>query len=233
MKKTRCRYPVPCFCAWELSATASASDFPTGDFCPGVASRLGSEIVRPRMDDDRFPDDLSHGEAIREKNLKGSAAITKQGRQVTGMMRMETVLWIVMALCICERITFISRALSAAMDMECEKWTLTFPGRNRKPCDVSKHKHAIGRLIKPYLTANACVLLTALDVCNSVWPLHQDGDISLQRDIPAMISSHKYPPSIWIVHRLCNWKGRGEKETRTFVRASGVIELCLMLQFVL
>ena len=50
-------------------------DLPAGDFAPRAAAGLCCEVVRPGVDDDRFTDDFTDREAVRQDNLKRIAVI--------------------------------------------------------------------------------------------------------------------------------------------------------------
>lgn len=53
-------------------------DDPAGQALAGIACRLGAIVVRVLMDDDRFPDDVSHLEPIREKAHAGVSIVGEQ-----------------------------------------------------------------------------------------------------------------------------------------------------------
>lgn len=97
------------------------SDLAAGDFVPGISGGLGSEVVRSRVDHNRFAEDLADGESVGEKNLKRASVISEQGRKITGMIRVREIFGVIMGQRICKGIVLIFRAATALVNVKAEK----------------------------------------------------------------------------------------------------------------
>ena len=72
------------------------------------------------MNDYSMAYNLIYAKTISEDRLKGQSVIPKQRRQITSMMRVQAIVWIVMHTCIGKWIFAIACAGAALMNMESE-----------------------------------------------------------------------------------------------------------------
>ena len=90
----------------------------TGNFNTGISGRLGSEIVRHGMQHHSSSDDFSSREPRRQKDGKSMPVGTKKRWQISGMVRMIAVIWVVVGQCIGKRVRKVSGALAATVDVK-------------------------------------------------------------------------------------------------------------------
>lgn len=70
------------------------------------------------MDDDGATDNIFHAEPVCEKDRKGLPPVAKEGRQISGVPGMGTIVRIVVAACIGKGVALISCAAGTGMDMK-------------------------------------------------------------------------------------------------------------------
>ena len=81
---------------WNLSAANDAAC----DFAPGVACRLGVEIIGATVDGNGSSDDVPHTKAVRLYSQIGPSIAQHQRREIPCMVWMGRFRWIVVAACI-------------------------------------------------------------------------------------------------------------------------------------
>ena len=112
--------------AFSLSfSSLPPHDPPTADLGARVSRGLGAEIVLSCMDDDHLADDLAHGKAVCEYRHISKAVVAQQRRQISRMIRVGTVQWVVMCACVAELIRRVARTAFAIVYMEREYAALT------------------------------------------------------------------------------------------------------------
>lgn len=127
------------------------SDYSTCNFIAGVTCRLGGKVVRGGVDYNGFFQDIGNGKATGKNFHPGIAIISEQRWQITGMMRMRTVLGIVMHECVGERIACVARATVSAVDVECKDIVSADFGGNGEIVDFGRYKDTLIGLIKIYV----------------------------------------------------------------------------------
>ena len=111
------------------------ADHTAGDFCPRVAGGLGVKIVGPAVDDHGPTNDIPHGKTVCPHRQKGPALAQQQGRQVPGMLRVERLGGVIMALGMGE---VFAPTIPALMDMQGKEARLI---SQWQPRDVDHHQN--------------------------------------------------------------------------------------------
>jgi len=119
---------------------------------------LSSKIIRHGVHNYRPAYHFVQPETIGEEHLIGSARTTQQRRQISRVMRMIAVLWVIVSH---RSRKWLARdiarwrgsaALSTLMDVESKHRTCTRIGRRWKSGERSLYKYAVLRLEKPHKT---------------------------------------------------------------------------------
>lgn len=94
------------------------SDHAAGDFCAGVACRLGGKIIRHTMDHHRSPENVLDAEAACFYCQVGIAVAGNQGRKISGVEGVRCLGGVIVAQCVGK---VHSCAAIAGVDMEAEE----------------------------------------------------------------------------------------------------------------
>lgn len=79
------------------SAISSSADHAAGNFCSGIAGRLGVEIIGTVVYDHSSPDDITNIETVRTNSeVRTTVAHHQQWRQVARVLRMRCFFGIIM-----------------------------------------------------------------------------------------------------------------------------------------
>ena len=108
------------------------------------AKWLRYKIVRTRMNNHGFPDDLRNAKSIGCKNQQCASVYAKQRRHIAGMIRMRAVVRVQMHPRIGKRIGRSSGACLPAVNVECKNRVFAWRIILRQPADFRPHQHGIG-----------------------------------------------------------------------------------------
>ena len=152
---------------------AGARDSPnhsTGDFCAGISGWLGCKVVRLIVDNDCPANYAVDGKTIGQKQGKGNPVISKQRRQISGVIGMLTAIWIIVRHGIGKRIVYAAAAVAPFMDMKSENPFLTGNIRLGQAADLGEDNHSRIGLIELHRTPYAGIVLTARDAGGRLRP---------------------------------------------------------------
>lgn len=118
------------------------------------------------MDYNCFADNLVYRETVCQKNRQGSAAIAKQGRQISCVVGVSAAVWVIVGHDVCKLVAGIACAGSAAVDMEAENTLAARSISFGKSGDLSKYYRAVLRLIKTHESVQIGISIAAVQNCD-------------------------------------------------------------------
>lgn len=118
------------------------------------------------MDDDGATDNIFHAEPVCEKDRKGLPPVAKEGRQISSVPGMGTIVRIVVAACIGKGIALVPGAAGTAVDMKGKDRVAAGPLRLRQAENPGRHDNPLAGLIKTHRPVKARVLAAAAKLGN-------------------------------------------------------------------
>lgn len=104
-----------------LFSHPAGADWPNlsaGDLLPRIPGRLTGEIIHACVDDDRLSNDLPHAKTVCQNRLEGITPVSKEGRQVTGVVGMGAVSGIIVGKGVSKGIALVSGTALSPMDVK-------------------------------------------------------------------------------------------------------------------